>query len=54
MKQTKKSKLPLATQTVRSLTKPLSDDQLEGIAGGTTYTWSLSKCANTTGAVCTQ
>ncbi len=47
MKQTKKTKLPLASETVRSLS--LRDDQLEAVAGGT-YTYSVinSKCADST------
>jgi hypothetical protein len=43
MKQSKKAKLPLAIQTVRSLTKSV----LENVAGGTSYTFPSgpqSKC----------
>ena len=52
MKQSKKAKLPLAIQTVRSLSKPLGERELENVAGGTTWpSGPLSKCAQTT--ICT-
>ena len=37
MKQSKKTKLPLSVQTVRSLTEQV----LENVAGGTIYTWTV-------------
>ncbi len=52
MKQSKKNKLPLASETIRSLSKPLLEDQLQEVVGGTLYTVLYSKCAYS-GGICT-
>ena len=53
MKQSKKTKLSFATETVRTLSKTLSDDQLQVVAGGTLQTKGITKCIESTGFTCT-
>ena len=48
MKQ-KKTKLPFATETVRSLSRSLEEIELRAVAGGLTTSIIVTKCANSGG-----
>ena len=48
----KKTKLALSTETIRTLSKELSDEQLQVVAGGTLTTKGITRCIISTGDTC--